>query len=382
MSDTIDDTIDGAEEAVLEAPRPLGRELPPGEAFPVDALGSMLGAAVEAIVEIVMVPPAIAAQSVLAATTLTVQSHANVSLPFGEHQNKPLSGYFFSRALSSERKTTTDTYASRPVKAHQIDLIRDYHLLLPGYKNAKAADDAARKHIEKSNKGDVNKIRAELDALGRPPLPPLEPLVLAEEPNIEGITRQFAVGQPSLGLFSTEGGQFIGGWAMKENQITHTAAALSHFWDGEAVTRVRGPATVILYGRRLSMHLMVQPDIADMMFSNPVLKNQGLLSRCLVVSPPTRIGTRIQADKDIPSSPALSIYSAHLLGILRTEPRMQPGERNVLDPRHLTLSRAAVTEWRKFANHIEAECRDGGAAETVREFAGKLAEHAARLAGV
>src|SRR5262245_43419130 len=42
-------TVDGGEELKLEAPRPLFRELPPADSFPVDALGDVLAPAVRAI---------------------------------------------------------------------------------------------------------------------------------------------------------------------------------------------------------------------------------------------------------------------------------------------------------------------------------------------
>lgn len=62
--------------------RPLHREVPPPRPFPMQALGPLLQAA-EAIQARTQVPPALAAQSVLAAATLAVQAHADVQLPHG-----------------------------------------------------------------------------------------------------------------------------------------------------------------------------------------------------------------------------------------------------------------------------------------------------------
>src|SRR5947207_9941681 len=61
-----------------EPPRPLMRELPPADPFPVDVLGVVLGAAARAIHDRVQAPLAIGAQSVLGAATLAVQAHADV----------------------------------------------------------------------------------------------------------------------------------------------------------------------------------------------------------------------------------------------------------------------------------------------------------------
>lgn len=56
--------------AAREEPLPLFPPLPPAEPYPVDALGPVLSSAAAAIARKVQVPPAMAAQSVLAAAAL------------------------------------------------------------------------------------------------------------------------------------------------------------------------------------------------------------------------------------------------------------------------------------------------------------------------
>ena len=55
-----------------EGPQPLLREIPPGEAFPLAALGP-LRAAVEAVHDITQAPVGIAAQSALSVASLAVR---------------------------------------------------------------------------------------------------------------------------------------------------------------------------------------------------------------------------------------------------------------------------------------------------------------------
>jgi hypothetical protein len=97
-AERIRDTINGADEVHAEDPRPLMRELPPADPFPVGALGPVLGPAAAAIQERVQAPLAICAQSVLSAATLSVQAHADVELPTRE--TKPVSDFF----LESQRR--------------------------------------------------------------------------------------------------------------------------------------------------------------------------------------------------------------------------------------------------------------------------------------
>jgi hypothetical protein len=68
-----------APEVTPEPPRPLMREVPPADPFPVDALGEALAPAARAIHDRVQAPLAICGQSVLAAATLAVQAHAEWS---------------------------------------------------------------------------------------------------------------------------------------------------------------------------------------------------------------------------------------------------------------------------------------------------------------
>ena len=69
--DTVRSIIAAAPEMKGEPPRPLMRELPPADPYPVDALGEVLAPAARAIHDRIQAPLAICGQSVLAAATVT-----------------------------------------------------------------------------------------------------------------------------------------------------------------------------------------------------------------------------------------------------------------------------------------------------------------------
>jgi len=108
-ADRVRKTVDGGEELKREAPRPLIRELPPADPFPIDALGDVLAPAARAIQDRVQAPVAMCAQSVLAAATLATQGHADIQLPTG--QIKPLSSYYISIGVTGERKSAESLVA-------------------------------------------------------------------------------------------------------------------------------------------------------------------------------------------------------------------------------------------------------------------------------
>jgi Protein of unknown function (DUF3987) len=365
------------------SPRPLMREIPPADEFPVEALGSLLGSAARAIHDRVQAPMAICGQSVLAAASLAVQSHADVVLPIGQGSSKPTSNFFITIAVSGERKTETDRQAGWPIRKHERALGEKYDLALPNYLNDKEAWEKARDKAKTLGKGDRAAIRAGLNNLGPPPMAPLLPMLTCEEPTYEGLYKLLVAGLPSVGIFSNEGGQFIGGHGMSDEAKLRTAAGMSKLWDGDPIKRVRGgDGASVLPGRRVALHLMVQPDVANILLQDPLLTDQGLLSRMLITAPDTAAGRRFSRPQAPATNEIIKQYGARILGILETPPSLAAGKNNELDPRALSLSGAAQELWWRFADHIEQEIRPSGPMESIRGLANKLPEHAARLAAV
>ncbi len=375
--------IDTAEDMEPEPPRLLLRELPPADPFPVDSLDDVLGAAVRGINDRVQSPIAICANSVLGAANLAVQGHADIVLPIGNGSTRPVSCFFISVAATGERKNASDNEATWPIRKYETALRERHDLDLPGYVNDKAAWDTAREAAKKRGKGDRAAIKAALDALGPAPIPPLEPMLTCPEPTFEGLCRLFASGWPSLGIFAAEGGQFIGGHGMSDENKLKTAAGLSTLWDGDPIRRVRvGDGSSVLPGCRLAAHLMVQPAVADIWFRDHMLADQGLMSRMLVTAPDSAAGTRFSHDEQPETDRNLKRYGARLLAILERPLPLAFGKTNELKPRPLGLSPAARRIWIEFADRVEVAIRDGAEYASIRGLANKLPEHAGRLAGV
>src|SRR5262249_34623793 len=264
--------------------------------------------------------------------TLATQGHADIELPTG--QIKPLSSYYISIGVTGERKSAVDTEALRPVRKREATLREWYDLEELNYTNARAAWDKAREFAVKRGKGDCAAIKAALDALGPPPPAPLLPFLICTEPTYEGLTKAFAHGWPSLGLFADEAGQFVGGHAMKDDNKLRIATGLSNLWDGRPIARVRGgDGVMVLPGRRLSLHLMGQPEVAALFLGDHALAEQGLLSRVLVTAPASAIGNRPWREPSAESGKEIQHYEAKLLNILEMALPLAKGKRNELSPR-------------------------------------------------
>lgn len=360
-------------------PEPLRRTVAPPDPYPVEALGTTLAGMARALMAVVQAPDAICGQSVLAAAALAVQAHADVVI---DGRLFPVSLFAIDVGESGERRSAVDGWALKPHREYEKGLHDAYAPQELAYQNAFEAYRKTREEDVKKAKGRAAKQQA-LEALGPPPLPPLEPILTSEEPTYEGLVKLLFVGQPSMGLFSDEGGRFLGGHGMNQDNALKTAAGLSELWDGKRITRVRsGEGTIALYGRRLSMHLMIQPVIATMLLSNTLLLGQGLLSRCLVAWPTSTAGSRRYQATDLTTEPAVRAYQTRLMTLLQTTLPLAAGRPNELSPRPLRLAGAAKALWTRFYDHVEGELGDGAPLAPIRGFANKAAEHAARLAGV
>ena len=369
----------------VEEPSSLRRMTSSPPCLPIDAFGKILGAAILGIHDKIQAPLAICAQSVLANVSLVTQAHIDIELPFG--QKRPTSLYLLSIAESGERKSSADNEASIAVKKKEAILRKKY---ISEHKNWQLREEAIKKVkstiLAKTKSTDPKTVAKEMAAAGESSNPPLFPTLTTTEPTFEGMTNHFVNGQPTLGLFSTEGGQFISGNAMNQENKIKTATAFSLLWDGEPIKRMRaGDGSYVLVGKRFACHLMIQPGIDRKFFSDELLLKQGILSRFLPVFPTSLIGTRLYKPVDHKSEQSISSYNQKMEKILELPMPLatdsnEKSNPNELNPREITFSEKAKQAFFNFSDEVEKNMRENGKFETIRGFASKLPEHACRIA--
>jgi hypothetical protein len=364
-----------------EGPQPLVREIATGAAYPVHALGPLRWA-VEAVQGITQAPLAIPAQSALSVASLAVQGFADVDTLGGP---RALSLYALTIARSGERKSACDAPLMAALRDHEREHAIAQRDAMQSWANAQALWKGERDRIlleAKKGKGEKRTAaQADLEALGAEPDAPPSADRTVTEPTFEGLTKLFATGQPSLGLFSDEGGQFLGGHAMNSENRQKTLAAFNDLWQGNPIRRTRsGDGHATLYGRRLAVHLMVQPTVAQGFMADPLAADTGFLPRFLMCEPPSAIGTRMQANARRDDL-ALASFAGRLRAILETPMPMDPDTRE-LQPRILGLAPRARVLVADFADAIEASQAPGGDLAHITGTASKAAEQAVRIAGV
>lgn len=364
-----------------EGPRPLIRSTPAAALYPIEALGPLRDVA-EAIQGRTQAPVEIPAASALAVASLAVQGFADVQTL---NDFAPVSLYLLTIALSGERKSSCDRPLMKPLRDHERVEAETYSNAHKKWLLDREVYDEEKKAIMRGfgSANDGKRLDAEVDlaALGDSPDGPVLSYRTASEPTLEGLFRAFQEGQSSLGLFSDEAGQFLGGFGMSADNRTKTLGGLNSIWDGAAIQRTRaGDGVYRLEGRRLALHLMAQPIVMHAFLSDPIASGLGFLPRCLICEPESKIGIRLSKNERH-NDAALEDFARRLEAILRREmPTWDDGRS--LKPRPLNLSLDARELLRKFSDAVETEQAPSQRLAHITGAASKAAEQAARIAGV
>ncbi|WP_295511541.1 YfjI family protein [uncultured Sulfitobacter sp.] len=365
-------------------PTALFGELREAEPVPWEALGP-LADPIRSISTLTQAPAAIAMQSVLTVASTVTQGLADAE---SLHGHVPLSVFALTIAQSGERKSACDALATAAVKRVDQEREREYRL-------AKRVFEAELLEFQKGQRRKPNKdlevIEGDLKDpdVDLAPEPPLVPTILISDVTIEGLHRRLETGTPSVAVMTDEGGQFFGGHSMKRENALKTAAGFSKLWDGSPISKSRASSEPsVLYGKRVSLHLMIQPGVAQTVVGDPMMKDQGLLSRVLIAWPDSNIGSR-QITRDPSRIAAETKAKAKLLKfderiteLLNVKLPIHPETRADLDPHRLQLSDRARAKLEDFYNRVEHASNKGEAFEYITGFAAKAPEMAVRIAGV
>lgn len=368
-------------------PEPLRAQLPPAEQYPVDSLGAVLGDAAQALHDTVKAPLAMCCQSVLAAASLAAQAHFDVKLPWGE--KKPLSLFMLTVGESGERKSGIDDLVLGAAKTQERADMEIYHANLKTYETELAswthAADAARRAVTSGKKSSstASEVREAVDRCGNRPEAPIAPLRFVSDPTVEGLYKLLAGGQPNVALFSDEGGLLIGGHALNSDNALKTMARWCKLWDGSPFDRVRaGDGAGVLYGRRMALHQLAQPDVMTTLLSDRMANGQGLLARCLVAWPQSTIGERhIERFEWAGERREVKRLYAVLKGLLEAQPSIGNSPQE-LAPIELPLSEAAKQMAVAAGNQFESLMAKGADLSELRDRTSKALENACRIAGV
>jgi putative DNA primase/helicase len=186
-----------------------------------------------------------------------------------------------------------------------------------------------------------------------------------------------------VSLWSDEAGLVVGSHSMGDDSLMRYVGLLNRLWDGSQFERRRRTTkSVSIRGRRLTSSLMMQPVVLIKLLSigGGASRAMGLVARFMIAWPASTIGSRSYCE---PTDGMRCVAKLHLrLRELLDMPLPTVGADMTLDPHVLPLSSKAFKMWRGLHDDIEAELHRTGEFGCIPDIGAKIAENAARIAGV
>ena len=354
--------------------------------YPLDALPQTIRDAVEEVIGFVKAPVPLAASSALSAVSVAVQGFYDIERAPG--LKGPCSLYMLSIAESGERKTSCDGFFKQALEAWQREQTEMLKPAIANYEADKAAWEAKKsgileaiKKAAKDNKPTAEHERALRDLEQEEPMPVRVPRLIRGDDTPENLGFSLMHEYPSVGALSSEAGVVFGGHAMGGESVTRNLALINVLWDGGSILIGRRTSeSYTIENVRLSMGLQVQESTLRAFFdkSKGLARGTGFLARFLMAWPQSTMGTRLYSDA--PDWSQLTTFNRRITQLLQIPLNIDDSGR--LATKTLGLSADAHAVWVKFQNTIELQLAPDGELQDVKDVASKVADNAARLAGL
>jgi hypothetical protein len=366
---------------VVVSPMPLFRQPGEAEEFPFDALGGIAKLAAKTIQEGLGAPGAIIGQCIVNALAMCCQGHGDIMI---DGRRILLSIYAVTIAQSGERKSGVDKIVYAEHRKFEADERQKYLAENEEYEIEKEVYEIALADVKKLKKSrSKEELLEAIAGIGKRPRPPKTRDLFVEDFTVEGLVKMMSNNHPSLSLLTDEGGRFYGGHAMNGENQMKTLAILNSIWDnGSAKFTRSGEGTSSAQNKRVSMHLMLQPVVADIALGSENADGQGFNARILFVMPNSTIGDREYRSVNIADTKEVKAFYRQVRQCLERKCRMSQTAKAELDPEEIKLTEEAFSLWRDFYNEVEASLKKGGKYALISAFGAKAAEHCLRLAGI
>lgn len=215
----------------------------------------------------------------------------------------------------------------------------------------------------------------------RPPLVKA-PELFCEETSKGGLADFVAYGHPSIMLKSDEGSLVVGSHGMGDKEMMGFLGLINRFWDGRPYDpHFKTANPTLCDGYRFSVNLMIQGVIWDQwqVKQDGLTRGMGTFSRYLISKPVSTMGTREYQEPPI-GTPKIQAFYDQITSIMDISLSLDADGR--IEAYTLNLSIEAKNTWEEFFNVIENNLKIGGDFSEVKDVASKIAEQAARIAGV
>ena len=310
-----------------------------------DAVPPHVSRVAEALATITSGTHEVAAMLTLSVLNLVLQGHANVEM-WG--QRRPLSFVTLIIAGSGSKKTSIYNRLIAPIDAHVRQLWAEHAEMAEG--NSKRDEEP--------------------------------PVVIIQNTTEAALARYLPASLGFMGLFVDEAAAYLGSFAMQREHSLAMIGLQSKLFDGSQVIVQRaGTGQRIIDRKRFAVMLASLRAAFSSLLGNPVVRQQGYLSRALIAAPSIERRDEATPEEIEWAMGVLKEYDRFMTKILHRNLPLAPGTRNELDPPLLVLTPEAKARIRDFNKEIN-EFRDGlPEDDPAHDLCNKHAEIAGRIAG-
>lgn len=343
---------------------------------PREYLPQVVADMVKEAAKVTQTPVDLAVMIALSVVATCVQGKFKVTPGSGWFE--PVHFYAVLGAESGERKSAIFRHLTEPIVTWQE---KEVERTLYSRSMQSAARDFAMakikavkdKYRRAESPADVQSLKEEQAKLeSEMPPEPVEPILFGGETTGEGLQREFSEHNGSWAILTDEGGIFevLGGMFTKGKVNLDTFLKA---YSGDAINVSRGGRKVRVPHPALTICVMVQPSIIRGFGTKEAFRGTGFLARFLYIQPASMIGKRIANLRDEMNPTIVAAYHRLIIRLL---------EWRIDEPIKITLTPEALEWFDAFSQWIEDQLKEGARLFDLRDWAGKLAGNALRIASL
>lgn len=349
--------------------------------FPINVLPELLLNTIHDVHAQTQAPLALIAASVLGYASVATQGVFDVTP--SDNLKYTTSEYFIVLAESGERKSSVDQLLKAPIHELQEELDKKFEQLQQKYQTdlglwrikESALSKALSKAVARGDKTDEIE-RAWCDCQEQKVIAPVHHNIMLTDATSAAIKIALSKGTPSVAVVSDEAGSLLTSGLFNDT-------AINSMWSGHSISIDRASSiSYKLENYRLAMMLMLQPGLFEkyMEHNGEHARSSGFLARCLICKPVSTQGQRFNNENEkLAYFGALDKYHRRLKELLMGGIRRRDHNANRIC---LMLAPEAAHRWSCVHEQIEKELGPFGQFNQYRDYASKVMEHAARIAGI
>ena len=338
--------------------------LPP---FPLEALCRFGRAVVDTVSASIQAPADLCACFMLGA--LSACCVGKVQAEPWEGYREPAQLYLLGSANPSERKSPALSALFGPVYRYQREENeRRAPLIRRSSSEREGAQIRLKRAVESGKKEEIDRAHRDLEELKE--IKPFE-LILSDA-TTEALAQHMARNEGRAALVSAEGGMLATLCGRYSGQQTANVDIILHGYSGEPMSQHRiARGQLNIQSAALSLCLAAQPGVVQRFLSNEAMQECGMVSRFLVCSPHSGLGSRLIQGPPM-NAGVMAAWEQRLLELLEAA-----------GPLTLRLTQKASEAFAAWGLEIEGRLApEGDLRDLAGGFGGKLRGNTARIAAL